>query len=230
MKNANFHRSTNTPSPESEQHFGQRIAAGLDSGTPEMVSLAVYATEADYRRLRPDLRHIPHQAYLRSMSGGVAAAQQRNVPLNLRELRAKPYLAWIACHGLEDNRPHRFLYSCFAPVLQDSDLLGRMGVNPNISADTHQSKPHPISDPATADYVEKLAVRLAVVRRENEHLTVLTLIYTIAGTASSPEIAAAAWALADQIAIGLPRMAVGNAMADSVLMGAEWRRVVVMQN
>jgi len=230
MKNPHILHHNDTPSPEKEGHFSQQMAADCDSGMPEMITLIIYATEQDFRQHRPDLRSVPYEAYLRSMAGAVAVAHQRNLPLNIRELRATPYRMWLDRHGLEDIRAHVFLYSCFAPVLRDHRLLRQMGVDPHIVTDSHQATSPAFVTFAAADEVEKLTVRLAVVHRYNEHLSVLTLAYAIARTSLDRQLAVAAWALADQLAVGLPCESVSDALVDSLELGAEWRRIIAERN
>jgi hypothetical protein len=221
----NMH-TQNIPSAESEQNFGKQFAAGLDSIQPDApmgAVILVFATPEDYHQICPDLRHIPHERYLRSTAGGVTAAQRRGVPVMLKEVRARPYFAWLARHGLEKSIPHLFLYASFAPLLQDPALLAQLGFVPADSRLVHTpDQDLGSTDPGLAEAVEALAVKLAVSYRFNHCDNVLCLVYAMRMFAFDVASAAAMVALADRLATGMTLACVRQARADSMVLAADW--------
>lgn len=217
----------NIPSAENEQDFGKQFAAACDASKSSKdigAVFLVFATQNDYHQIRPDLSDLSFDRYIRSTAGGVIAAQQRGRPVMLKEIRAKPYFAWLARHGLEQSEPHLILYASFAPLLKDPALLAHIGfvpADPRLVRAPDQNIRMP--DPAWAEAVETLAVQLAVSYRYNHTDSVLCLVYAMRVFAIDAASASAMAALADKMATGMAEASVRLAMADSMVLAADWQ-------
>lgn len=192
-----------------------------ESEEPHPLVFCIFATEADFHQVRPELRHLPYTAFLRNAANLVASAQWRGDPIVIKELRAGHYHAWLDRHGLEESIPNCSIYGGFAPVMDNQSLLTKLGADCKQTG--HLSRLHSFTDtpdPALVNQVEDLAVSLAVAHQYHRPLSILRLVFAMAHLADDQKTATAVWALADQIATGLPQKGVEKALADSVALAA----------
>jgi hypothetical protein len=219
----------NSPPIESDDDFGKKFAAACDASKSSKgigAVILVFATEDDYHQIHPELSDIPHARYIRSTAGAVIAAQQRGRPVMLKELRAKPYFAWLARHGLEQSDPHLILYASFAPLLKDPELLAQLGFIPADPRLVHTpGQDSRQLDPAWTEAAEALAVKLAVSYRFNHPDSVLCLVYAMRVFATNATCATAMAALADKLATGMAEASVRLAQTDSMILAAEWQHI-----
>lgn len=179
----------------------------------------IFATEADFHQVRPELHHLPYAAFLRNATNLIASAQWRGDPIVIKELRASHYQGWLDHHGLEESIPNCSIYGAFAPVMDNQSLLSTLGVDCKQAG--HQSRSHDFTDapdPVLISQVEDLVVRLAVAHQYHRPLNILRLVFALAHLADDQKTATAVWTLADQIATGLPQKGVEKALADSVAL------------
>lgn len=77
-------------------------------GAPQVISLSIYADDADLRQLRPEDGPTATAAQQRRMVEAVAAALRSDGHLvKLMTLSAPKYLAWLSTTGKNNTPAHR---------------------------------------------------------------------------------------------------------------------------
>jgi len=211
------------PTRRSNQNFREAIAADPCIHEPLSAHCLVYPTEADYREIRPDLRHISHESYLNEFAKKVAEAHQAGLPVVVKAIRARTFRDWLTHHGLEQSPSNIMLYGAFAPLLEDDVLLSKLGVGDR--AQTGLYKPGEtalVPNPQWAEIVEKEVVRIAVAHRFSQFVSVLAVVYALRRFSPHPEATVAIAALADRLATGIPYRTVNTSMLEGTELAAAW--------
>lgn len=205
--------------------FADRIAA-IETA-PDLLRFVVFATRADYHALRPDLRHVSHARYLRSMAASIAVARQRGFPLVVKELRADAFRLWQQRNGLSGPDEHHVsLYSNFASTLRDPAILRCLGLTsatPDDAGQVSQPADAGSAAPELVESVEKNAIKLLRLHQRRSLVDVLMVIFALELTATSAAVAEAAEQLARRVATGVPRQFVTQARHAAFLMAAQGR-------
>jgi hypothetical protein len=189
----------NFPTPDANEGIadGGRLRPLMELGP-------IYMTDADLREIRPELRSLSHARFLDEAGGSLVEAQQSGIPILLKELRAGPYFAWLKRHGLANDEPNRFLYSCFAPAVRDTAVLARLGVRAELGAKLERPKP---DLEVTREMREKFEHRIVCLLRAggcDNPLGMLKTFFRLTADARTPLQAELAWDLAERVMDGMP--------------------------